>query len=77
MEGQDIAVVGYCRGWGLLREVNTSAPVTCGDWVIKGPTGAILPARYRDVFETVSNGAEKAGLLGLTSIKIRPYEPVS
>src|SRR4030042_7008638 len=34
-EGQDIAVVGYYRGWDLLQEANTSPPVTRSDWVVK------------------------------------------
>jgi hypothetical protein len=40
-EGRDITIIGYYRGWDLLREANTSPPVTRSDWVIKDATGAI------------------------------------
>lgn len=40
-EGRDITVIGYYRGWDLLREANTSPPVTRSDWVIKDSAGAL------------------------------------
>ena len=40
-EGQRVTVVGYYRGWDLLREAGTGPPVTRSDWVIKDTSGAI------------------------------------
>lgn len=39
--GQQVEIVGYFRGWDLLREVKRSSPVTRSDWVIADQSGAI------------------------------------
>ena len=39
--GQEVAVVGYYRGWDLLGEANAPPPVTRSDWVMADATGAI------------------------------------
>lgn len=41
LEGKNITVVGYYRGWDLLHEADVGPPVTRSDWVIKDSTGAI------------------------------------
>ena len=58
-EGQDITVVGYYRGWDLLREANSSPPVTRSDWVIKDLTGAIYVSAHSeaDVPEGLNPGS--------------------
>jgi hypothetical protein len=38
---QEVYVLGYYRGWDLLKEVNASPPVTRSDWVVKDRSGAI------------------------------------
>lgn len=40
-EGQEVAVVGYYRGWDLLGEANAPPPVTLSDWVMADATGAV------------------------------------
>jgi len=40
-EGNNIAVIGYYRGWDLLHEADMGPPVTRSDWVIKDSTGPI------------------------------------
>lgn len=40
-EGKEVTVVGYYRGWDLLKEANQAPPVTRSDWVIKDKSGAI------------------------------------
>ena len=40
-EGKEVTIVGYYRGWDLLREVNQAPPVTRSDWVIADKSGAI------------------------------------
>jgi hypothetical protein len=39
--GQQVEIVGYFRGWNLLKEVKGSSPVTRSDWVIADQSGAI------------------------------------
>ena len=38
---QQVEVIGYYRGWDLLKEAQTSPPVTRSDWVIADSSGAI------------------------------------
>jgi len=38
---QQVEIVGYFRGWDLLKEVKGSPPVTRSDWVIADNSGAI------------------------------------
>lgn len=40
-EGRDVTIVGYYRGWDLLRESGQAPPVTRSDWVITDDSGAI------------------------------------
>ncbi|MGA2260834.1 MAG: hypothetical protein ABSH28_05295 [Acidobacteriota bacterium] len=40
-EGKEVTIVGYYRGWDLLKETNQAPPVTRSDWVIKDNSGAI------------------------------------
>ncbi len=40
-EGENVTVVGYCRGWDLLGEVDGPPPVTRSDWVIRDDGGAV------------------------------------
>ena len=40
-EGKEVTIIGYYRGWDLLREVNQAPPVTRSDWVIADKSGAI------------------------------------
>jgi hypothetical protein len=40
-EGKEVTIVGYYRGWDLLKEANQAPPVTRSDWVIKDISGAI------------------------------------
>lgn len=39
--GKEITIIGYFRGWDLLKEAQTMPPVTRSDWVIRDATGAI------------------------------------
>ena len=39
--GRQVAIVGYYRGWDLLKEVSNGSPVTRSDWVIADESGAI------------------------------------
>lgn len=39
--GQQVEVIGFFRGWDLLKEVKGSSPVTRSDWVIADSSGAI------------------------------------
>ena len=41
LNGKNITIIGYYRGWDLLHEANVSPPVTRSDWVIKDSTGAV------------------------------------
>jgi hypothetical protein len=36
-----VEVVGFFRGWDLLKEVKGTSPVTRSDWVITDRSGAI------------------------------------
>ena len=38
---QQVEIVGYFRGWDLLKEVKEAPPVTRSDWVIADNSGAI------------------------------------
>lgn len=39
--GQQVEIIGYYRGWDLLKEVQGTPPVTRSDWVIADTSGAI------------------------------------
>lgn len=39
--GQQVEIVGYFRGWDLLKELNSPPPVTRSDWVVVDLSGAI------------------------------------
>ncbi len=39
--GQPVEIIGYYRGWDLLKEVQGTPPVTRSDWVIADTSGAI------------------------------------
>lgn len=39
--GEQVEIIGYFRGWDLLKEVGTSPPETRSDWVIADNSGAI------------------------------------
>jgi len=39
--GQKVQVIGYFRGWDLLKEAEGESPVTRSDWVVKDDSGAI------------------------------------
>jgi hypothetical protein len=39
--GQQVEVIGFYRGWDLLKEVKSAPPVTRSDWVIADNSGAI------------------------------------
>lgn len=39
--GREVEIVGYYRGWDLLKEVQGTSPVTRSDWVIADNSGAI------------------------------------
>jgi hypothetical protein len=56
-DGKDVTLVGYYRGWDLLRETNQAPPVTRSDWVIKDQGGAI----YVQSKSTAIKGQEKLG----------------
>jgi hypothetical protein len=60
-EGKGVTIVGYYRGWDLLRETNQAPPVTRSDWVIKDQSGAI----YFQAKSTEIRGQEKLGGKGL------------
>ena len=38
---QQVEIIGYYRGWDLLKEVQGAPPVTRSDWVIADQSGAI------------------------------------
>jgi hypothetical protein len=38
---QQVEIIGYFRGWDLLKEVKGTSPVTRSDWVIADRSGAI------------------------------------
>ena len=40
-KGQQVEIVGYYRGWNLLKEAQGTPPVTRSDWVIADNSGAI------------------------------------
>lgn len=56
-EGKEVTIIGYYRGWDLLRETNQVPPVTRSDWVIKDQGGAI----YVQAKSTEMKGQEKIG----------------
>lgn len=39
--GRQVEIVGYYRGWDLLKEVQGTPPVTRSDWVIADNSGAV------------------------------------
>ncbi len=39
--GRQVEIIGYYRGWDLLKEVQGTPPVTRSDWVIADASGAI------------------------------------
>jgi len=41
LAGQTVEIIGYYRGWDLLKEVQGTPPVTRSDWVIADSSGAI------------------------------------
>ena len=61
--GQQVEIIGYFRGWDLLKEVKGTSPVTRSDWVIADQSGAIYvtglippnldPASLKDVEKLV------------------------
>jgi hypothetical protein len=56
-EGKEVTIIGYYRGWDLLREVNLPPPVTRSDWVIADKSGAI----YVEARNVEIKGREKMG----------------
>jgi hypothetical protein len=55
--GKEATVVGYYRGWDLLKEANQAPPVTRSDWVIKDQGGAI----YVQAKDVPIQGEDKLG----------------
>ena len=39
--GKQVEIVGYYRGWDLLKEIQSGPPVSRSDWVIADDSGAI------------------------------------
>jgi hypothetical protein len=80
--GREVTVVGYYRGWDLLREVGSPPPITRSDWVIKDTSGAIYVEARGGVESEVkldpSAKADTEKVLRLTGIvrltdKDQPY----
>ncbi len=69
---QEVTIVGYYRGWDLLKEVSTGPPVTRSDWVIADSSGAIY-VEARNHFDQAlgldpSSGDDTTKILHLVGI---------
>ena len=55
--GKEVTIVGFYRGWDLLKETKQAPPVTRSDWVIADKSGAIyVQAKNVDI-----KGKDKLG----------------
>ncbi|MBW2560061.1 MAG: hypothetical protein JRE40_04300 [Deltaproteobacteria bacterium] len=64
--GETVSVVGYCRGWDVLDEVDTP-PVTKSDWVLRDRGAAIYVLR-NDVEVTWTDNQPPQDLLSTPQI---------
>lgn len=66
--GKRVSLIGYFRGWDLLKEAHASSPVTRSDWVIRDQCGAIY-VQAKEGFLPTMNPGDKNNIFKIVRLK--------